>query len=95
MVIAEAMAYGNAIASTPVGDIPYHIHQGKNGFLFSSVENEETIITESVSYIESLLQDPASFLEISKTNTHYAKEIFGIAKFEEQYRLLIEEITAP
>ena len=43
MVVMEAMARGCIILATPVGDLPAHIHQSRQGFLFSTVTDEEKI----------------------------------------------------
>ena len=46
ITVMEAMAAGCIILSTPVGDIPHHVKHGQNGFLFSSIKDELTIIKE-------------------------------------------------
>ena len=47
MVIMEAMAHGCAILSTSVGDIPYHVKDRENGFLFSKTDDDISIVVEA------------------------------------------------
>lgn len=91
MVIAEAMMAGNAILSTPVGDVPHHVHDAKNGFLFTSIKNNETIILEAVDHIRQFIEDPDQLQHMAENNKHYAKEVFGMTTFENRYRELLTE----
>jgi L-malate glycosyltransferase len=91
MVVIEGMANGCAIVATPVGDIPYHIKNGQNGFLFSTSEDETTIVNEGIEIIKSLQQTPDQLANISKTNIQYAIDNFGIDKFNTAYRELIKD----
>lgn len=91
MVVMEAMAHGCAILATPVGDIPYHVHNDVNGFLFSNTDNEEAIIREGIAHILQLDKDRRLLQKISESNTDYAKENFDIAKFNASYQKLISE----
>jgi glycosyltransferase involved in cell wall biosynthesis len=92
MVIMEAMAHGCIIIATPVGDIPVHIKAGVNGFLFSSVENEQTIVQEGIEFIEHLKADPRLLQQISVNNIKYAREHFGIDTFKATYVALIHSL---
>lgn len=89
MVIMEAMANGCAIMATPVGDIPFHVKDGENGFLFSSVENESAIIKEACEKIIWLKNNPVEWKRISGMNTSHAAEYFGIEKFNAAYKDLL------
>jgi glycosyltransferase involved in cell wall biosynthesis len=89
MVVMEAMARGCLILATPVGDLPVHIRQGEEGFLFSSVQNEETILIEGVILIRKLLGDAMLCHRISEHNIMYAKDHFNLLTFEESYRDLL------
>jgi L-malate glycosyltransferase len=89
MVVIEAMAHGCAVLATPVGDIPLHIRNNENGFLFSSVIDEKIIVQEGVKFIEQLKNNRMRFEEISLTNINYAKHNFGIEKFNGAYRNLL------
>ncbi|HET6769086.1 MAG TPA: glycosyltransferase [Chitinophagaceae bacterium] len=90
MVIMEAMANGCAIMATRVGDVPFHVKDGENGFLFSSVENESAIIKEACEKINWLRKNPVEWKWISGTNIRYAVEYFGIEQFNSAYRDLLK-----
>ncbi len=90
MVVMEAMARGSIIIATPVGDIPVHVKQGENGFLFSSITDEEKIIGEGVEFVAALINDPALCRRISDNNLRYAYENFGLTSFEHHYQQLFE-----
>jgi glycosyltransferase involved in cell wall biosynthesis len=89
MVVIEAMAYGCAIISTAVGDIPLHIKQGINGFLFSDVQDEKKIVQEGVQYILELKKNPVLLQSISENNIRYARQNFGLEKFNLAYQNLL------
>lgn len=89
MVMIEAMANGLAIVATPVGDIPYHLKNGINGFLFNSIEDEPKIIDEAVSYIKELAINEKLFSEISNYNVLYASQHFDIKDFAISYQKLL------
>lgn len=89
MVVIEAMAYGLAVIATPVGDIPLHVQQGINGFLFSDAFDEQRIIGEGVSWIMTLKASHSHLQMISQANIHYASHNFGIENFQAAYRQLI------
>lgn len=90
MVVIEAMNNGCAILATPVGDIPRHIKNKENGFLFSTVTDEPQIVQEAVTYITTLKNDRALFETISKNNSNYAAANFGIEQFNAAYNQLFE-----
>lgn len=88
--IMESMAAGCVIISTPVGDIPYHVKQGVNGYLFSSIEDEATIIKEAVSYVQQIQDDSDLQFQMSKVNQEYAQKEFELSIFESRYKALLE-----
>lgn len=90
MVVIEAMNNGCAILATAVGDIPLHVKNNENGFLFSSVTDEATIVKEAVDYILQLKNNPQLFTAISKNNSNYAAANFGIQQFNNAYSRLFE-----
>ena len=93
MVIMEAMAQGCAILSTAVGDIPYHVNQNENGFLFSSIEDDTVIIDEAVDKITWLKNNRDEQQRIATNNINYAKHNFGIERFNQDYRELFLSVT--
>ena len=92
MVVIEAMAFGCAVLATAVGDIPYHVKDGINGFLFSDMADEEKIVEEGAARILKLKNDRQLLKTISTNNTSYAKHNFGIEKFNRTYRQLFESV---
>lgn len=90
LVMMEAMAAGSIIIATPVGDIPYHIKDAVNGFLFSSVEDEDKIVEEAIGFLKTLASDTALAKKISDTNLEQAFSQYGLPSFEKQYQTLIE-----
>jgi glycosyltransferase involved in cell wall biosynthesis len=90
MVAMEAMSRGCIILATPVGDLPAHIHPGRQGFIFSDSEDEDKIIQDAVTFLKRLLSDRALSHIISTNNIAYAREHFGLPTFEEAYRQLID-----
>ena len=88
MVIMEAMAHGCAILSTPVGDIPYHIRDEENGFLFSNIEDDIPIIDEAKAKLVWLRDNRNELRKIAETNINYAKHNFGIERFNKDYKNL-------
>lgn len=90
MVMMEAMAHGSIVMATPVGDIPYHIQQGINGYLFSSVEDEQKIIEDAIEYLRALIDNDALKKKISDQNLEQAFSQYGLPSFEQDYRTLIQ-----
>lgn len=90
LVAMEAMARGLCILSTPVGIINEHIKNGKNGFTFTSVSDENLIVTEAIHYINELNNKGNLRTVISENNMDYAYRNFGIEKFREAYRLFFK-----
>lgn len=86
LVVMEAMANGCAILATPVGDIPYHVKNRENGFLFSSVTDEKMIIKEAETYILKLAGDQQLADSISESNRNHAARNFAIGNFNHAYR---------
>lgn len=92
LAIEEGMARGCTIMATAVGDIPVHIKNIENGLLFSSVENEETIIEEGIEFLALLCNNKKPLQEISIRNRKYAIEHFGIEAFKKCYQQLFQEL---
>ncbi len=89
MVIEEGMARGCAVIATPVGDIPVHVMNNENGFLFSTVESEATIVKEGVEYILLLINNKNLLATIGKNNIKYANDHFSIQAFNHAYQQLL------
>lgn len=85
MVIMEAMAHGCAILSTAVGDIPYHVKDTENGFLFSNTDDDISIIDEAKAKLIWLRDNRNELKKIGENNINYAKHNFGIERFNKDY----------
>jgi Glycosyltransferase len=92
LAVIEGMSLGCAIIATPVGDIPFHIKDGENGFLFSSVSDEKTIVNEGYQYISKLEQDEKLFQKISLNNIQYCRDHFSIEQFNVRYQNLFDRL---
>jgi len=88
MVIMEAMAYGCVILSSAVGDIPFHIKNNKNGFLFSNTEDGSIIVKEALEKIIWLKNNRDELKRLAENNSNYANHNFGIERFNKDYREL-------
>ena len=94
MVIMEAMAYGCVILSTAVGDIPYHVKNNENGFLFSDTENGSAIINEATEKIVWLKNNPSESNKMAENNISYANHNFGIDRFNNNYQDLFSSLKS-
>lgn len=91
LAVIEAMAYGCAIIATPVGDIPEHVRENENGFLFSTIENEQQLINEGTQFILQLKNDGKLLKKISENNIMYTQQHFSYEQFAEAYRKVISK----
>ena len=94
MAIEEGMARGCAIMATPVGDIPVHVKNNKNGVLFSTVNDEAAIITEAINFLTLLCSDRKLLKEMADRNINYANKHFSIQAFNKSYRDLFNELRS-
>jgi glycosyltransferase involved in cell wall biosynthesis len=92
MVVMEAMARGCAILATPVGDLPVHIRNEANGFLFTTVLNERQVVSEGIEYLQRLKNDWPLRQKMAENNIQYAREHFSIERFNGEYRQLIHSL---
>jgi glycosyltransferase involved in cell wall biosynthesis len=92
MVVIEGMGYAAAILATAVGDIPEHVRHGINGFLFSSVSDEKSIIDEGVAYIQQLQNDKALLEKMQAANRQYALQHLNIDTFNRSYWELFDSL---
>lgn len=92
MVIMEAMARGLAVLATDVGDIPYHVKNGVNGFLIDHTQPEDIIVQQAVQHLAHWQQHPEQLDAIAAANIRYAREHFGMEAFAQAYRSLLLEL---
>jgi glycosyltransferase involved in cell wall biosynthesis len=95
MVVMEAMSMGCIILATPVGDLPHHIRDGVNGYLFSTATSEAVIVEEMLSILRRLSDDPVHCREMSDANRAYAATHFGLTSFASSYQQLYQTLTQP
>jgi len=88
MVIMEGMAQGVIPISTPVGDIPKHVHPGQTGYLTSSIDPHR-VIDEMEMLIQLLMEQKEKRTQLSKNAFEYARRNFSKEKFTEAYRRLL------
>jgi glycosyltransferase involved in cell wall biosynthesis len=88
MAIMEGMSYGVIPVSTPVGDIPKHIHTGETGYLTTSID-PKSVVNEMVDYIRLLVDPKEKRMQLNEQVYEYAKANFSKEKFTEAYRRLL------
>ncbi|MBK7558783.1 MAG: glycosyltransferase [Chitinophagaceae bacterium] len=89
IVVMQMMAYGKVVISTAVNGIPDYIHHEENGFLIRATDENE-IIKEGVTYIETLLQNPDMRINLGKRSREIAFEKFNRQAFCTHYRRLLK-----
>jgi len=94
MVIMEAMAHGCVILSTAVGDIPYHVKNKENGFIFSNTEDGSSIINEAIEKISWLKNNRYEMNRMAENNISYANHNFGIERFNKNYQDLFSSVKS-
>lgn len=92
LAIEEGLARACVVIATPVGDIPVHVKNDENGFLFTTVSNTERIVEEGVEYLTLLTNNRNLLKEMSDKNRQYAFEHFSIETFNKQYQQLFNQL---
>ena len=92
MVVMEAMANGCVVLSTAVGDIPYHVKNNENGFLFGNTEDGSAIIKEAAEKIIWLKSNRHEMNRMAENNIRYANHNFGIERFTKNYQGLFSSL---
>lgn len=88
LVVMEAMAFGVIPLCTAVGGIPDHLIDGDNGLLIRETE-EEGIVLEAVSRLESLLGSAVLRERLMSGARRHAEMRFSGERFIRQYRQLL------
>jgi glycosyltransferase involved in cell wall biosynthesis len=94
MVIEEGMARACAVLATPVGDIPVHVINNENGFLFSSVTDDALIVKEGINFLTLLSNDRKLLQDIGERNQEYAVQHFSIEAFNQSYQQLFKQLSS-
>ncbi|HEU5166795.1 MAG TPA: hypothetical protein VFU29_14700, partial [Chitinophagaceae bacterium] len=79
--------------STAVGDIPYHIKNNENGFLFSNTKDESMIVKEAIEKIIWLKNNLHELNRMAAININYAKHNFGLERFNKEYKELFLSVN--
>lgn len=87
MSVLEAMSYGLATISTPVGGVPQVISDGLNGILFP-VDDVEALTR----ILDQLMSDTALKEWIGKSGRRRIEEAFSLEAFLNQVKLVYEEV---
>jgi glycosyltransferase involved in cell wall biosynthesis len=89
LVFMESMIFGCVPISTNVGGIPELIKNQVNGILIDNDKNEQEIINEFCSQIESLVKNAEKYDSISENAFQFANAKFGMQRFRKEYRNLL------
>lgn len=89
LAVIEGMAYGCAVIATPVGDLPFHIKTGENGFLLSTAEDENEVVKEAAVAIVDFKNNPSLLQTTGVNNVAYAQATFSYERFAQDYKKLI------
>ncbi len=89
MAIMEGMAQGAVPVSTPVGDVPLHMNKEENGFVTSSILEEE-VVSEMLQRLVTLEKNRALLQKTAEHAYVYASENFREDKFVKAWRTLFE-----
>ena len=93
MSVMEGMAFGNAILSTPVGDIPNRVVQDKHGFIFSSVSDKELIINEALDFLVKYSDNLQYRKDIVEATHKFALQEFSLERFRSDWIQLVKHLT--
>jgi len=90
LVIMEAMELGIPVISTDVGSIAEHLINDKNGYIISTIEENE-ILNFIVAKIEYMISNKEIYCKLSLNARQYACDHFDNQIFEQKYHELFYE----
>ncbi|SFP93770.1 glycosyltransferase family 4 protein [Parafilimonas terrae] len=85
IVVMQMMAHGKVVVSTAVDAIPDYITDEENGFLLINDPDENKIVTEGVSILSKLVNNPALLEEVGNKSRQYAEKHFSRETFCKEY----------
>lgn len=90
LVIMEAMELGIPVISTNVGSIAEHLINGRNGFLISTIEDND-FLNFAVAKIKHIVGNKEVYYNLSLNARQYACDHFDNQIFGQKYRELFYE----
>ena len=88
-VIVEAMAAGKPVIASAVDGIPHYVRDGDTGLLFASES-----VDELADRLDRLMSDPAYAAALAARGQAFAHSQLSEARYVEQFRELVEAVTA-
>lgn len=85
-VVLEAMAAARPVVVTPVGDLPYIIEDGQNGFLVD-IDNAE----QMARIVQRLLEDPELAARVGAAAQETVRTRFGCARMAQEIETIFVE----
>jgi glycosyltransferase involved in cell wall biosynthesis len=86
MVIKEGMAYGCVPLVTALEGNKMHLKNMFNAILIDDTENEDSVVQQGISQLESLLLTESLLTCLSSSGFEYAREHFNKERFLKSYR---------
>ena len=91
LAVMEMMAHGKVVVSTAVNAIPDYITDRENGFLIEDHSDENKIIDDAVSILNSLVNNKILLHQVGEKSRLYAETHFSEKVFCEGYRKVLFE----
>ena len=88
-VIVEAMAAGKPVIASAVDGIPHYVRDGDTGLLFASES-----VDELADRLDRLMSDPAYAAALAARGQAFALSQLSESRYVEQFRELVEAVTA-
>lgn len=94
MAIMEAMARGLTVVSTAVGEIPYQLTTGENGFLIDNPADSHHVVDQAVEHLTTLANNRSMLAQMGANNIRHADTFYGLQRFAADYNQLFDRAKA-